>query len=115
MQVKALPSDGHDARRRYDDLVARLAHRADVEQKGRGFGGSALKVRGKMFATLSSRGLLVVKLPRKRVQSLVTSGDGRPFEPRPGRVMKEWLELDPRSRQDWVKLADEARSFVVGS
>ncbi len=115
MNAKAPASADPEARRRYDNLVARFAHRADVEQKGEGFGASALKAGGRMFATLSSRGRLVVKLPRERVQSLVASGDGRAFEPRPGRVMKEWLELNPKSRQDWVRLADEARSFVAGS
>lgn len=114
MRAKAAAVDADEARRRYDELVARFVRRPDVEQKGKGFGGSALKVGGKMFATLSPRGRLVVKLPRERVESLVISGDGRPFEPGPGRVMKEWLELSPASRQDWATLADEARCFVGG-
>jgi hypothetical protein len=68
-----------------------------------------------MFATLSSDGSLVVKLPRQRVDALVAAGEGRPFEPGPGRVMKEWLELGVASRQDWAALAQEAMAFVGGT
>ncbi len=112
MRANNAPAGDNLEARRYDELVAILVRRPDVEQKGKGFGSSALKVGGKMFATLSSRGRLVVKLPRERVESLLATGDGRRFEPGPGRVMKEWLELSPESRQDWVMLAEEARSFV---
>ena len=112
MPARAPVRGSDEVRRRYDELVARLVQRTGVEQKGKGFGRSALKVGGSMFATLSARGRLVVKLPRERVQSLVTSGEGEPFEPRPGRVMKEWVELSPQSRLDWVIVAEEACSFV---
>ena len=67
-----------------------------------------------MFATLSSTGAFVVKLPRARVDALVAAGEGRPFEPGPGRAMKEWLELGATSSQDWASLAEEALSFVAG-
>lgn len=65
-----------------------------------------------MFATLSSSGAFVVKLPRQRVDALVAAGHGRPFEPGPGRVMKEWLELSAASGQDSASLAEEALTFV---
>jgi hypothetical protein len=102
------------AEQRYAELVAAFLNRQGVTQEGRGFGSSALKVRGKMFATLSSRGAFVVKLPRARVNALVAAGEGRPFEPGPGRVMKEWLELGTTSGQDWAQLAEEALAFVAG-
>jgi hypothetical protein len=68
-----------------------------------------------MFATLSSDGAFVVKLPRQRVDAFVAAGEGRPFEPGPGRVMKEWLELGVACRQDWTSLAEEAVAFVGGT
>ena len=37
----------------------------------RGFGSGALKVNGKIFAMMSSKGKFVVKLPKKRVDDLV--------------------------------------------
>lgn len=98
---------------RYCEIVTAFLQRPGVTQHSRGFGSSALKVRGKMFATLSPGGAFVVKLPRHRVDTLVAAGHGRPFEPGPGRVMKEWLELNPASGQDWASLAEEALAFVA--
>ncbi len=112
MPPKTRAASPDSARRRYERLVERFSRRGVQRNEEKGFGGAALTVGGKMFATLSSRGRLVVKLPRERVASLVASNDGRPFEPGPGRVMKEWLELDPDSRKQWSKLADEAYTFV---
>ena len=97
---------------RYSEIVTTFLRRPGVTQQGRGFGSSALKVRGKMFATLSSSRAFVVKLPRQRVDALVAAGHGRPFEPGPGRVMKEWLELSAASGQYWASLAEEALAFA---
>lgn len=79
----------------------------------RSFGSSGqLTVGGKIFAMLV-RDRLVVKLPRERVDALVAAGDGERFDPRrDGRLMKEWLVLDPASEQDWLSLGREAREFV---
>jgi hypothetical protein len=82
--------------------------------KGKGFGSSGLKVKGKLFAMISSRGLFVAKLPRDRVQALVAEGIGRPFDPGHGRLMKEWIELQG-DEASWVGLAREARQFVGGA
>jgi hypothetical protein len=98
---------------RYGDLVRAFTGRPGVSQAGKGFGSSALKVGGRIFAMLSSRGDFVVKLPRVRVESLVASGDGDPFDPGHGRVMKEWLALRPGSNLDWFSLAEEALFFVA--
>ena len=101
---------------RYAALVEEFLGDRDVEQSGRGFGSDALKVRGKIFAMLSSQGRLVVKLPRPRVDALVASGDGERFDPRrDGRVMKEWLSLAPTSPLEWLSLAREARAFVAST
>jgi TfoX/Sxy family transcriptional regulator of competence genes len=77
----------------------------------RAFGSGALKVDDRIFAMLV-RERLVVKLPRKRVDSLVEKDDGERFDPGHGRLMKEWLALDPRSEQDWEALTSEALEFV---
>ncbi len=101
---------------RFDALIEAL-----VDQQGvtlgspgkQGFGSSALQVNGKIFAMLS-RGRLVVKLPRQRVDALVASEDGQRFDPRQnGRLMKEWLSLKPASTQEWLPLAKEAMQFVA--
>ena len=71
-----------------------------------------LKVNGKIFAMLW-RGQLVTKLPKARVDALVSAGDGERFAPRPGRLMKEWAVVKAGSA-DWTALAKEAHRFVRG-
>ena len=47
------------------------------------------------------------------MDELVASGDGERFDPRKnGRLMKEWLVLDPASQIDWLALAWEALAYV---
>ena len=81
---------------------------------GKGFGSGGLKVNGKLFALVSSRGQFVVKLPKARVAELVAQRKGEPFDPGHGRLMREWLALDG-GEAEWVKLAREARKFVGGA
>jgi hypothetical protein len=69
-----------------------------------------LKVNGKIFA-MFAKGRFVTKLPKARVDALVSSGRGERFAPRPGRLMKEWVVVDPEGA-DWVALAREAYRFV---
>jgi TfoX/Sxy family transcriptional regulator of competence genes len=79
----------------------------------RRFGSSGLKFRQKIFAMLVN-GRLVVKLPRSRVDALVASGDGEPFDPKKnGQVMKEWITIEPTSAEEWLPLAKEALEFVA--
>jgi hypothetical protein len=98
---------------RFAAVVKAFAGAAGVTREERkGFGSGALKVRGKIFAMMSSKGKFVVKLPKGRVEQLVESGKGGRFDPGGGRVMKEWFELGDAGA-DWVGLAKEARAFVA--
>ena len=78
---------------------------------GKGFGSGALKVNGKIFAMISSKGEFVVKLSKERVNELVAAGKGSRFDPGRGRAMKEWLVVtaDPTL---WIPLAKEARKLL---
>jgi hypothetical protein len=98
---------------RYADLIDELVGVAGVTPPagGSGFGRSALKYRGKIFAMLV-RGRLVVKVPARRVTELVAAGEGEPFDANKGTPMKEWLSLSPGSGQDWLPLAREALRFA---
>ncbi len=99
---------------RFADLVEVLTREAGAsyEHKGRGFGSGTLKVNGKIFALLSSRGQLVVKLPRRRVDELRDSGVGERFDPGHGRLQKEWLAV--AGEDGWDALAREALAYVRG-
>jgi hypothetical protein len=81
---------------------------------GAGFGRSALRYEGKIFAMLV-RGRLVLKLPRRRVDALVEAGEGVRFDANKGTPMKEWLSLDPDSGLGWPRLAREALDFARGA
>jgi hypothetical protein len=98
------------AEERYAELVADFLVRPGVGQDGKGFGSSALKTGGRIFAMLSSRGEFVVKLPAGRVAELIASGAGQPYDAGKGRPMREWLALSPNA--DWQPLATEALTFV---
>jgi hypothetical protein len=78
---------------------------------GRGFGAGALKVDGKIFAMVSARGELVLKLPASRIDELVGQGAGRVFVVG-ARTMKEWFVAVELSADECLTLADEARRFV---
>lgn len=101
---------------RFAAVVAALCAEPGITPptEGKSFGASGLKIHDKIFAMLI-RGRLVVKLPKSRVDALVTAGDGERFDPRRnGRVMKEWVVIVPGSEQDWLALAREAMAFVAG-
>lgn len=82
-------------------------------QGGKGFGSGALKVNGRIFAMMSSKGEFVVKLPKSRVDELVAAGKGVPFDPGRGKLMKEWLVV-LAGESSWSALAREAYRFVKG-
>lgn len=85
----------------------------DLHAGGKKFGSNALKVKDKIFAMLR-QDRLVVKLPQKRVEALVASGQGERMVSGGGREMKEWLVLAPSSSEDWAAVAREAYAFVAG-
>jgi hypothetical protein len=78
---------------------------------GKGFGSGALKVNGKIFAMMSSKGQFVVRLSEERVNALVADGGGTRFDAGRGRPMKEWLVVTA-GHQSWVPFAREARRLL---
>ncbi|HEY3506854.1 MAG TPA: hypothetical protein VGN37_29200 [Actinocatenispora sp.] len=103
-----------DVEELFEALVDEFAGVAGVTPPGsvrRGFGRTALRVDGRMFAILV-RGRLVVKLPGTRVDELVGAGDGVRFDANKGIPMREWLAVDPGSSRLWSPLAHEALAFV---
>lgn len=64
---------------KFATLVKGFAKDRQVTYGGKGFGSSGLKVNGKLFVLISSRGQFVAKLPRKRVDELVRLGKGEHF------------------------------------
>ncbi|HEY1548969.1 MAG TPA: hypothetical protein VGG28_14190 [Kofleriaceae bacterium] len=102
------------AERGYAKLVSAFATDNAVtppDPGTRGFGRTALRVDGRIFAFLKPHGL-VLKLPAERVAALIASKRGVPFTAnKPGkRPMTEWVVVKPA--RDWLALAKQARAFV---
>jgi len=94
-------------------VVEAFAGDREVSFGGKGFGAGALKVGGKIFAMIDSRGAFVVKLPAARVAELIARGKGGPFDAGKGKPMKEWLTVTGAPTA-WLALAREACTFVRG-
>ena len=103
-------------RDRFDALVDTLSTEPGVTvpgaSGGTGFGSAALRVNNKIFAMLV-QDRLVVKLPARRVDTLVSAGDGDRWDANKGRPMREWLTLAPTSGEPWEPLARESLAFVA--
>jgi hypothetical protein len=69
------------------------------------------------YYALVSRGRLVLKLPADRAGALVAAGEAVPFEPSPGRKLREWVVVQPspQRRDDlarWRELLADARVYA---
>ena len=80
-------------------------------KRGRMFSSeNVLSVNGKIFAMLN-KGRFVLKLPKERVDQLVSQRLGLNWGPGPRRLMKEWVAIES-TKPLWVELAREAYEFV---
>jgi len=96
----------------FDFVVDSFKRESDVSS-AKMFGATGLRKGAKFFAMLY-KGNLVVKLPAERVEELVKSKKGKPFDPGHGRIMKEWVAIEPSgNKQEWLALAQEASRFVA--
>jgi hypothetical protein len=93
---------------KFAKVVATLSKQPGVSFGGKGFGSSALKLEGRIFAMLTANGQFVAKLSKARVDELVARGQGQHFERGHGRRMKEWLLAAAPGDVRWLALAKEA-------
>lgn len=80
------------------------------------FGHAGAKIVGRFFV-VEFDWEIVVKLGAARVGELVAAGTTAPFEPMPGRAMKDWAQAPcPHDTIGaWMALAEEARRYVLGA
>jgi TfoX/Sxy family transcriptional regulator of competence genes len=101
-----------DLTRKLDDAVVSAAEASGVQVELKPmFGCPAYFTNGNMFAGVHQSSLMV-RLPEAGRAEAVALG-GRPFEPMPGRVMKEYVVLptavldDAAATADWVRRGAE--------
>jgi hypothetical protein len=102
-----------DADALFDEISRTFLRSANVTT-AKMFGGSALKVKNKVFACFY-KGKLVLKLPRERVDELVAAGGAVHFDSGTVRPAKEWVAIDPSRGKEWRALAKDAQKFVASS
>ncbi|NPE09805.1 MAG: hypothetical protein GNW80_16105 [Asgard group archaeon] len=79
----------------------------DVQKQG-----EALKIKKKMFVFLNMENI-TVKLPKERVTELLNSGEGLPYDPGNGKIMKEWVTIPLESSDKWIAFAKEGMRFAL--
>ncbi len=90
----------------WSKVKAHFLKTGDVQKQG-----ESLKIMKKMFVMLS-KGNYVVKLPKERVEKLISSGEGLPYDPGNGRIMKEWVIIPIEDSDKWIEYASEAKIFA---
>ncbi len=92
-----------------DPYAALKAHFATVSgvTVNAGRGAQGMKVGAKMFA-MFYRGDLLLTLPPARVQELVDAGQGLPFDPGTGKVLKNRILIPATKKRAWIRLCEEA-------
>lgn len=78
------------------------------------FGANALRVRDKIFAALTRRDQLLLKLPPARIEMLLAEGRAEPFTSG-GRSMCGWVVLTTVDVDVWIAYSKEARAFVAAT
>ena len=79
---------------------------SDVQRQG-----ESLKTKKKMFAMLN-KGNFVIKLSKERVEELLSTGQGQPYDPGNERIMKEWVIIPEEYSEKWIEYASEAKQFA---
>jgi len=98
------------AREIFDPIAAEYLGRPGVDI-GPMFGSEGLRIRGKVFAFISHRGTLVVKVPAERADDLEAARSGERMQIG-GRTLREWVMLDVQHAEHWPGVTDEAFAYV---
>lgn len=101
-----------DAETLFWGLAEELRSEDPRVQEGSIMNSRCLRVDKEFLALVDYKGSgLVVKLPRARVEELVSAGTGQPFGPA-GRIFKEWVSVPKPDRKRWKSLLKEGIRFV---
>jgi hypothetical protein len=95
------------------DLIDELREHDERVEEGTIMGGRCARVAGEFLALVGYKvSGMVIKLPRQRVDELISEGVGEPFAPA-GKVFREWVAIATPDRRRWSKLLRESVAFVA--
>jgi hypothetical protein len=95
------------AENKWSEVKEHFLKMSDVEKQG-----ESLKTKKKMFALFNKDNNFVLKLPKDRVEELINSGEGKPYDPGNGKIMKEWVIIPIENSKKWIDLTSEAKIFA---
>ena len=96
----------------FDDMIRAFEDDPSVGPSDRrGFARASLMKNGKMFVSVRGDRMLL-KLPADRVEAIIASAQGEPFDANRGKPLKEWVVVTDVTGLDWIALAREAARFV---
>lgn len=98
----------------FDDLADDLAAAGVAFERSQMFGspGFRLPGKGKFFATLTDEQMMFKLDDDAHAKALGLDG-ARVFEPMPGRMMKQWVQVPPQHRDSYLEFATAAAELVV--
>jgi hypothetical protein len=105
-------STNHDPAITLFAAVARQHGQAWVPSASPKFGSNALRVNGKIYAALTRKHRLLLKLPPARIEELLAARRVERFESG-RRAMNGWVTSTSGSVDDWIALSNEARAFLT--
>lgn len=95
-------------------LAKPLLERPEVERSTM-MGLPCLRLNGVFFASCDRRtGDLLVKLPERRVDELVSSGRAHAFAPA-GRRFRQWAAIPVERGRTWKRIIDESLDYAAGA
>ena len=86
---------------KHKEVLDQFLLKYEEVRPGKMFGYPAYYVGRKLFASLYAEGVCV-KLPKSRVDELLTRNDYCPFDPM-GKKMKEWIFINHQNSEDYLK------------
>lgn len=90
----------------YDELKHHFRS-VDGVTVNEGRGSQGIKFGKKMFV-MFYKGQLLVSLPAERVDEIVAAGEGLPFDPGTGTVMKNRVLIPDTRKESWVEICEES-------
>ncbi len=104
-------SNPNERKEIYQELKEHFANDDKVVVSS-GKGAQGIKYNKKMFI-MFYKGDLVIKLSPTRVQQLINSGKGMPFDPGTGKPMKDRILIPKAKKNFWITLSEESKDFVL--